>query len=357
MCPFLGRFFVIRNKRKLMKKKLMALVVFVAVAISLAHTPPADRYFEIAKNLDIFATLFKEVNALYVDEVNPNTLVRTGIDAMLESLDPYTNYIPEDEVEDYRTMNTGQYGGIGAITREIGGRTVVTMIMEGYGAQQGGLKIGDEVLKIDDHDLSKLSREEASQLMKGQIGTPVSLTIKRVGVDQPIRLEFKREKIKVHNVPYYGMVNDDIGYIHLSAFTPDAGKEVKNALLALKEQGAKGVVLDLRGNPGGLLIEAVNIANLFIPKGKLVVSTKGKIPENNLSYETLNAPVDTEIPVAVLINRGSASASEIVAGTLQDYDRGVIIGEKSYGKGLVQVSRRSEEHTSELQSRENLVCR
>jgi carboxyl-terminal processing protease len=324
---------------KAMKKKLIGLSLVLVGLIAFSFSSPAERYFEIAKNLDIFATLFKEVNALYVDEVNPNKLVRTGIDAMLGSLDPYTNYIPEDEVEDFRTVNTGQYGGIGAVTREIGNRTVVTMIMEGYGAQKGGLKIGDEVLKIDDVDLSKLSREESSQLMKGQIGTPVSLTVKRLGSDKPIRLEFKREKIKVNNVPYYGMVGKDIAYVQLSDFTPDAGKEVRNAVTALKEQGAKGVIIDLRGNPGGLLIEAVNITNLFLPKGKLVVSTRGKIPENNLSYETLNPPLDTEIPVTVLINRGSASASEIVAGTLQDYDRAIIIGEKSYGKGLVQVSR------------------
>jgi len=322
-----------------MKKKIIGLGLVVGSVVALSFSTPAERYFEIAKNLDIFATLFKEVNALYVDEVNPNRLVRTGIDAMLTSLDPYTNYIPEDEVEDFRTTNTGQYGGIGAITREIGKRTVVTMIMEGYGAQKGGLKIGDEVIKIDDVDLSKLSREESGQLMKGQVGTTVSLTVKRIGVDKPIRLEFRREKIKLNNVPYSGMVNNDIAYIQLSDFTPDAAKEVKSALVALKEQGAKGVILDLRGNPGGLLIEAVNITNLFLPKGQLVVSTKGKIPENNLSYETLNTPVDTELPVAVLINRGSASASEIVAGTLQDYDRGVVVGEKSYGKGLVQVSR------------------
>jgi carboxyl-terminal processing protease len=322
-----------------MKRKLIYLSLVTAILVSLSFSKPADRYFEIARNLDIFATLFKEVNALYVDEVNPNQLVRIGIDAMLGSLDPYTNYIPEDEVEDYRTLNTGQYGGIGAVTREIGNRTVVTMIMEGYGAQKGGLKIGDEVLKIDDIDLSKLTPEQSGQLMKGQVGTPVSLTVKRYGVAEPIKLQFKREKIKVNNVPYHGMVGSDVAYIQLSDFTPDAGKEVKNALLALKDQGAKAVILDLRGNPGGLLIEAVNIANIFIPKGKLVVSTKGKIPENNLNYETLNLPADTDIPVAVLINRGSASASEIVAGTLQDYDRGIIVGEKSYGKGLVQVSR------------------
>jgi carboxyl-terminal processing protease len=329
----------LKAKLKAMKKRILYPAAAIIIFTALSFTRPAERYFEIAKNLDIFATLFKEVNALYVDDVNPNTLVRTGIDAMLASLDPYTNYIPEDEVEDFRTVNTGQYGGIGAVTREIGNRTVVTMIMEGYGAQKGGLKIGDEVLKINDLELAKLSREQSNQLMKGQVGTPVNLTVKRYGSDQPIRLEFKREKIKVNNVPYYGMVGKDIAYIHLSDFTPDAGKEVKNALMTLKEQGAQGVILDLRGNPGGLLIEAVNITNLFVPKGKLVVSTKGKIPENNLSYETLNTPADANIPVAVLINRGSASASEIVAGTLQDYDRAVIVGEKSYGKGLVQVSR------------------
>ncbi len=311
----------------------------IAVLIALSFTTPTERYFEIAKNLDIFATLFKEVNALYVDEVNPNKLVKTGIDAMLESLDPYTNYIPEDMVEDFRTLNTGQYGGIGAFTREINNRTVVTMILESYTAQKSGLKIGDEILKIDHVDLSKINSEEEGHLMKGQVGTLVSLTVKRMGIDKPIKLDFKREKIKVNNVPYFGMMENNIGYIQLLEFTPDAGKEVKNALVALKEKGAKALILDVRGNPGGLLFEAVNICNIFLPRGKIVVSTKGKIPEHNQNYETLNNPVDTEIPVTVLINRGSASASEIVAGTLQDYDRAVIIGEKSYGKGLVQVSR------------------
>lgn len=311
---------------------VVALVIF-------SFSTPGERYFEIAKNLDIFATLFKEVNATYVDEVNPNTLVKTGIDAMLESLDPYTNYIPEDMVEDYRTLNTGQYGGIGAYTRKIGNRTVVTMVLEGYTAQKSGLKIGDEVLKIDNIDLAKLEPGQEGHLMKGQVGTPVSLTVQRMGSDQPIKLDFKREKIKVSNVPYFGMLENNIGYIQLLEFTPDAGKEVKTALIALKEKGATSVVLDLRNNPGGLLHEAVNICNIFLPKGKLVVSTKGKIQEHNQNYETLNAPVDTEMPVTVLINRGSASASEIVAGTLQDYDRAVIVGEKSFGKGLVQVSR------------------
>lgn len=323
-----------------MRKKLFIGFSSLAIlTVALSFTSPTERYFEIAKNLDIFATLFKEVNALYVDEVNPNTLVKTGIDAMLESLDPYTNYIPENMVEDFRTMNTGQYGGIGAYTREIGNRTVVTMVMENFTAQKSGLKIGDEILKIDHVDLSTISAEQEGLLMKGQVGTPVSLTIKRMGVDQPIKIDFKREKIKENNVPYFGMLENNIGYIQLLEFTPDAGKEVRNALISLKENGAKSLILDVRGNPGGLLFEAVNICNIFLPRGKLVVSTKGKIPEHNQNYETLNNPVDTEIPVTVLINRGSASAAEIVAGTLQDYDRAVVIGEKSYGKGLVQVSR------------------
>lgn len=320
-------------------KKIIILCVIVGGLVSLSFTPPAERYFEIAKNLDIFASLFKEVNALYVDEVNPNKAIRTGIDAMLNSLDPYTNYISEDEVEDFRTLNTGQYGGIGAVTRQINNRTVVTMVYEAYPAYKNGLRIGDEVIKMDDIELSKISSEEANHLMRGQVGTLVKLTVKRMGEDQLLDIEFKREKIKISNVPYYGMVSNDVGYVQLTEFTPDAGKEVRIAMLALKEKGAKKLILDLRGNPGGLLFEAVNICNLFIPKGKKVVDTKGKVEESNITYETLNAPADLEIPLVVLINRGSASASEIVAGTLQDYDRAVILGEKSFGKGLVQVPR------------------
>lgn len=323
---------------KVKKRYIFSLIIIVAVT-GFSFTPPAERYFEIARNLDIFASLFKEVNALYVDEVNPNKLMRTGIDAMLNSLDPYTNYIPEDEVEDFRTINTGQYGGIGAVTRQINNRTVVTMIYDGYPAARNGLKVGDEIIKMDDIVLSKLTLEEANHLMRGQIGTTVKLTVKRPGVANPVTLDFKRERVKVSNVPYFGMVSDNVGFVQLSDFTPDAGKEVKNAVIALKEKGAKSIILDLRGNPGGLLLEAVNICNIFLPKGNLVVSTKGKVEDSNFIYQTTATPVDTEIPVAVLINRGSASASEIVAGTLQDYDRAVIIGEKSYGKGLVQLPR------------------
>jgi carboxyl-terminal processing protease len=321
-----------------MKKRYLFLLSIVGLVV-VSFTPPAERYFEIAKNLDVFASLFKEVNNLYVDEVSPTKMMHTGIDQMLNSLDPYTNYISEDQVEDYRTMNTGQYGGIGALTRTINKRTVVTMVYESYPAYKNGLRIGDEVVKMDGIELSKLSQDEANHLMRGQVGTPVKLSIKRFGDDKLIELEFKREKIKINNVPYFGMVDGDVGYIQLTEFTSDAGKEVRNALINLKEQGAKNIVIDLRGNPGGLLFEAVNICNLFVLKGKKIVDTKGKLEEHNVTYETLNNPVDLDIPVAVLINRGSASASEIVAGTLQDYDRAVIIGERSFGKGLVQLSR------------------
>lgn len=322
-----------------MKKRVILGLIVLTGAIGFSFTPPADRYFEIARNLDIFASLFKEVNMWYVDDINPNKTIRTGIDAMLGSLDPYTNFISEDEVEDFRTLNTGQYGGIGAVTRIIDHRTVVTMVYENYPAYKNGLRIGDEVLKMDGIELSRLTLEEANHLMRGQVGTNIKLTVKRMGQKAPIDIEFKREKIKISNVPYYGMLSTEVGYIQLTEFTPDAGKEVKTALLALKEKGATQLILDLRGNPGGLLHEAVNICNLFIPKGKKVVDTKGKVEDNNITYETLNTPVDLDIPVAVIINRGSASASEIVAGTLQDYDRAVIIGERSFGKGLVQVPR------------------
>jgi len=313
-------------------------VALLALAMLLAaFTPPSDRYFEFVRNLEIYSALFREVNRVYVDDLNPNDLSRTGIDAMLNSLDPYTNYIADNEVEDYRRMNTGEYGGIGAVTQNFGKRMVVTMVYDKFTASQKGLKIGDEVLQIDGIDLSKRTTDQANQLMRGQVGTEVSVTVKRFGSDKPVTLNFKREKIKISNVPYYGMMTDKTGYVQLTEFTGEAAKEVGTAVANLKKSGATSIILDLRGNPGGLLNEAVGICNLFLPKDSLVVTTRGKIPENNRIYRTELNPIDTELPVAVLINRGSASASEIVAGTLQDYDRAVIVGERSYGKGLVQT--------------------
>ncbi len=321
-----------------MRKKIIILSFISLGLVLFSFTPPADRFFELAKNLEIFSSLFKEVNSLYVDDVNPNLMARHGIDAMLNSLDPYTNYIPEDEVEDYRTLNTGQYGGIGASTIIIGNRTVVNMVFENYPAFKNGLKIGDEIIKLNSIELSKIPAEESGRLMKGQIGSSVKVSVKRYGHDELIELEFKREKIKINSVPYFGMIpSQDVGLVQLTEFTTECSKELKKGIQSLKEQGAKKIILDIRGNPGGHLNEAVDICNFFIPKGKLVVATKGKSEQRD--YETQNNPLDENIPLVILINRGSASASEIVAGTLQDYDRAVVVGERSYGKGLVQMGK------------------
>jgi carboxyl-terminal processing protease len=265
--------------------------------------------------------------------------MRTGLDGMLNSIDPYTNYFPEDQVEDIRTMATGQYGGIGATTKRIRNRTVVTKIMTGYPAEKSGLKTGDEVLKIDGIDINHLSVDEANNLMRGQVGNPVQLSIRRPGTEQPINLTFKREKIKLKSVSFSSLLSNEAGYIKLDEFTAEAGNQVQESLQSLLRKGAKSIILDLRGNPGGLLEEAVSICGFFLPRGTLIVSTRGKFPESNNAYITKMAPLAPDIPMVVLIDRGSASASEIVAGTLQDYDRAVIIGEKSFGKGLVQIRR------------------
>ena len=324
-----------------MKKYKIPASIFILIAIIgfFSFNNPNERYFEITRNLDIFSTLFKEVNAYYVDEVNPNKLIKTGIDAMLASLDPYTNYIPEDDIEDYRTMTTGQYGGIGAVIGRRNGKNVIMMPYEGFPAHKAGLKIGDEILKVDDVDVIDKNTSDISQLLKGQANTKLNVTIKRYGIEKPMVLDITREKITIDNVPYSGMVTDGIGYIKLSDFTTGAGKEVKKSLEQLKKDGAQKIILDLRGNPGGLLNEAVNVSNIFIKQGSEVVSTKGKVTDWNKTYKALNHPTDTEIPVTVLINRRSASAAEIVSGVIQDYDRGVLVGKKTFGKGLVQATR------------------
>ncbi|MDH5399133.1 MAG: S41 family peptidase, partial [Cyclobacteriaceae bacterium] len=322
-----------------MKNKLRLFTLLSIPVIILAFASPNEKYFEIAKNLDIFATLFKEVNAYYVDEIDPADLVKTGIDAMLHSLDPYTSYIPEEEIESFRTMTTGQYAGIGAMISNIKGRVFITMPYEGFAAHRAGLKVGDEIIKIDEVDIEGTSVSTVSKLLKGQIRTDVSLIIKRTGVKEPLTFHLKREKIEISNVPYFGMVNDLTGYIKLEDFTVGAGREVKDALLDLKMKGVKNIILDLRGNPGGLLSEAVNVSNVFIPKGSEVVSTKGKIKEWNKTYKALNNPGDIEIPLIVLTDEGSASAAEIVSGVIQDYDRGLLVGRKTFGKGLVQTTR------------------
>ncbi|TAE70806.1 MAG: S41 family peptidase [Bacteroidetes bacterium] len=323
-----------------MKKKLIKLLpIFAVMLVLLVAYKPVDRLFEIQKNLDIFTTLYKEINTYYVDEVNPSTIMKTGIDAMLNSLDPYTNYIPEDEIEDYRTMTTGQYGGIGALVGTRDGKSTILMPYENYPAYKTGLKIGDEIIKINGIPLKNKTQNEVSKLLKGQAGTNIKLEVKSLGQNSTKEFEFKRETIKIDNVKFYSMVSTEVGYLSLTDFTQNATKEVKNAIEKLKEQGAKKIILDLRGNPGGLLSEAVNISNLFIPRESDVVSTKGKVVEWNKMYKALNPAYDTELPLIVLINGRSASAAEIVAGVVQDYDRGVLIGQKSFGKGLVQATR------------------
>jgi len=295
-----------------------------------------DRLFAIAKSIDIFATLIRELDSYYVDEINPEELVAVGIRAMLEELDPYTEYIPEEESEDFRTQITGEYAGVGALIGNRGEGNMVLMPFTGFPAQNAGLKIGDYLLKIDSIAVDKKSTSEVSDLLKGPANTGVRILVKR-GLDT-LAFSLSRKKITLKNVPYYGKLDEKTGYIKLSDFTSNASAEVRNALVSLKAQGATQLVLDLRDNPGGLINEAVEIVNLFIPKGKEVVRTQGKLQQVNYTYTTNKSPVDTKIGLVVLINENSASAAEIVAGALQDYDRAVLLGQKSFGKGLVQTT-------------------
>ncbi|MEQ6167879.1 S41 family peptidase [Ekhidna sp. MALMAid0563] len=322
------------RKVKIILPSILALVLLIA-----AVNPPTDRYFEILKNLDIFATLFKEVNTHYVDEINPTTLMQAGIDEMLETLDPYTNYIAADDIENYRMMTTGEYSGIGAVVERKNGISTIVMPYEGFAAHDAGLRAGDEIHAINGIPLEGKTQEEVRFLMKGQSNSEITLTVKRYGQDEMFDVNVKREKIAVDSVPYAGMVTDNIGYVRLTSFTQNVGRSIGIKVLDLMEQGAESIILDLRGNPGGLLHEAVNVSNVFVEKGRKIVTQKGKVRANDWTYNTLNDPVDPDIPVVVLTDNGSASASEIVSGVMQDYDRGVLIGRKTFGKGLVQIER------------------
>ena len=293
--------------------------------------------FEIAKSIDIYNSLMRELNLNYVDEINPGELNEAAIKAMLDGLDPYTVFIPESDIENAKFMTTGEYGGIGALIQYDGELTRISDPYEGWPAQKAGIIAGDAILEVNGVDCKKKNTQEVSNLLKGQPGTEVKLKIQRYGQDKPLDMTLKREKVKIDNIPYYTVLDNGVAYISLSGFTRDAAKEVKEKLLEMrKDRALKGFVLDLRGNGGGLMNEAVDIVNLFIPKGKPVVSMKGKAANANSIHPTTNEPVDLEIPVAVLVDGNSASASEIVAGALQDYDRGVIIGQRTFGKGLVQ---------------------
>lgn len=293
--------------------------------------------FEISKSIDIYNSLLRELNLNYVDEISPAELNETAIDAMLGGLDPYTVFIPESEIESYRLMTTGEYGGIGALIQYDGEYTRISEPYEGWPAQKAGIQAGDAILSVNGVDTHKKPTDQVSELLKGQPGTEVRLKIKRYGVEKPIEFTLKREKVKIDNVSYATVFDNGIGYVSFGSFTKEAANEMKQHLLDMrKDHELKGFIIDLRGNGGGLLNEAVDIVNFFIPKGKPVVSTKGKAQHSASMYATTNAPIDEQLPLAILVDGGSASASEILAGAIQDYDRGVVIGQRTFGKGLVQ---------------------
>lgn len=317
-------------------RKLILPLFFLLFAGYQAY-PQNDSYFEVSKNLDIFSNLYKQIDINYVDDVNAGKLMKTGIDAMLETLDPYTVYISEGDIEDYRFMTTGEYGGIGANFHLRDGVPEISDVHEGYPADEAGLKPGDRIMAINGRSVKGRTLEEIKNFLHGQPGTTINVSILKAGSNEDIQMEVTREKVKMENIPHYGMVGDGMAYIKLNAFTQNASGELQSAFNELKQNhDVKGLIIDLRDNGGGLLFEAVKICNLFVEKDELIVSTKGKLPSSNNSYKTKSPPVDKDIPLAVLINSKSASASEIVSGALQDLDRAVIIGQRSFGKGLVQ---------------------
>jgi carboxyl-terminal processing protease len=326
--------------KQLSVKFRVYIVILASTGLGFFSYSFVDNYFEVSKNLDIFATLFRELNIYYVDDTSPGDLMKKGIDSMLESLDPYTNYIPESDIEEYRYMTTGQYGGIGCLIRQDGEYIVVAEPYEGYPAYKADLRAGDRIIEVNGVSAVGKKTDDLTKILKGQPNTNVKLIIEREGEKKRLEKTLQREEIKIKNVPYYGMINENTGYIKLTGFTDDAAKEVKGALIELKSNPAmKSIVLDLRGNPGGLLREAVDIVNIFVDKDQEIVSTRGKIKEWDKSHKATNQPVDLSTPLVVLVDRGSASASEIVSGAIQDLDRGVVIGQRTFGKGLVQQTR------------------
>jgi carboxyl-terminal processing protease len=323
--------------KKLFQKKTY-IVIAAAIAIFFSSFAPTD-LFEVSKNLDIFVSLYRVLNESYVDETKPGQLMKTAIDAMLESLDPYTNYITENDIEDYKYMTTGEYGGVGAAVTDIDGKIIVLDPYEGFSAHRAGVKAGDEIIEVNGQSVKNKKSDDVKPLLKGQAGSPLKIKVIHAGQTVGVELSLMREEIKIPAVPYSAMLNNQTGYIKLSSFTENCSVLVKDAFLKLKEKNCKSVVLDLRGNPGGLMMEAVNIVNFFVKKGREVVYTQGKVSEWDRTYVSTNNPIDTLIPIVVLIDENSASAAEIVAGSLQDFDRAVLVGSRSYGKGLVQQTK------------------
>lgn len=328
----------VSNSYWIMKKTVIIGLVGLLAWMAAPLRAQTDRGFEIAKNLEIFADVYKNLNLNYVDDVDPGKTIKVAIDAMLASLDPYTNYYAESQMEDVKLQLLGQYGGIGSLIVQRGDSVYISEPYEGLPAAEAGIKAGDRIVAVDGQSTRGKTTADVSSAMRGQAGTSVALRLERDGKEFDCTV--KRAEIKLPNVPYFGFVGEkkDVGYIKLDEFTTDAAKHVREAFVSLKKEKPemKGVVLDLRGNGGGLMNEAVDIVNIWVPKGTLVVETKGKVASKNMKSYTRMAPEDTEIPLAVLIDGSSASASEIVSGSLQDLDRAVIIGQRSYGKGLVQ---------------------
>ena len=316
-------------------KQVFNLLLTVILFCVISFTSKAQSNgFELIKGLELMDLIYQQLETHYVDEPKPGKLTKVAIDAMLKELDPYTVYYHEANMEDYKLITTGQYGGIGALIKKSGDYIYISEPYEGNPAQKSGLRAGDKILSIDGKEMAKKPSDEVSSALKGPKGTTIVLKVERNG--QELKIPITRDEIKIPDVPYSGIVSNSIGYIKLNSFTQTASEEVKKAFLDLKAKGMKELVLDLRDNGGGLLIEAVKIVNFFVPKDQIVVTTKGRVPEENRVYKTMDEPLDLTIPIVVLIDEGSASASEIVSGSLQDLDRAVVVGSTSYGKGLVQ---------------------
>lgn len=323
-------------------KYAAALVLVFLTSFAFINNPRTSKAFEITKNLEIFAEVYKNLNQLYVDDLDPATTMNMGLKAIMKSLDPYTRFYSESEIESYRFESQGKYDGIGARIQKIGEAITIMEPYEGGPAVMAGLRAGDQIITVDGINVLGKSNEEVKDILLGSGGAEIILGIQRYGSDQVESITVQKGEVNIKNVPYHGIVRDGIGYIGLTTFTQNAGNNVRGALLEMMNNHGdlNGVILDLRGNGGGLLSEAINVTNVFLPKGELIVTTKGKNPEEDKSYRTRMDAVDEDIPVVVLIDGNSASASEIVSGALQDYDRAILLGERTYGKGLVQITRR-----------------
>jgi len=325
-----------KRKRIIPVAIIASLIILATLSVGFLRSESND--FKLAKNLDIYYSLFRELNTFYVDGIDPDKLVSTSIIQMLKTLDPYTTYYSEADFDDFRLMTTGKYGGIGSTIRSSGEYAVLTHIYKGFPADLNGLKAGDKLVEIDGFSLIGLNVGEVSEKLKGEPNTEINIIVDRQG--EQISKTLKRERIAIPPVPYYGMLDNEIGYIRFTNFTQNCSEDVKSALVSLKKNhNAQKIVLDLRGNPGGLLNEAVDIVNFFVGPGQEVLTTKGKVDKYDATYKTKHQAIDEEIPLVVMINRNTASAAEIVAGAIQDLDRGVVVGQRSYGKGLVQISR------------------